>query len=201
MFLNFCWCFFSLSPLLCNYSKTVVSAYLCTPWIQLVEFSGDFISDLWNCLSDLFIPNRKWWTSSSSLISSYLPLTDAAKRPCVAVHTSIAQWGTHFFLCPTLKPLMFAVLKRFANTHQWHRLNKSPRGKCMIFDISLYVFVWYDPGYTSIKIGEAASFFLPNVIQQNHKILQPDFFFLLHHLKITSMLNENLFRCKWAVKT
>lgn len=144
--------------------------------------------------------NRKWWTSSSSLISSYLLLTDATKRPCVEVHTSIVQWSTHFFLCPTLKPLMFAVLKRFANIHQWNRLNKSPRGKCMIFDISLYVFVWYDPGYTSIKIDEAASFFLPNVIQQNHKILQPDFF-LLHHLKITSMLNETLFRCKWAVKT
>lgn len=43
-----------------------------------------------------------------------------------------------------------------------------------IFDISLYVFV-YDPGYTSIKTDEAAS--LPNVIQQNHKILQPDFFY------------------------
>ena len=177
----------------------MVSPYLCTPWIQLAKFSGDFISDLWNCLSDLFIPNRKWWTSSSSLISSYLPLTDAAKRPCVAVHTSIAQWGTHFFMCPTLKPLMFAVLKRFANTHQWHRLNKSPRGKCMIFDISLYVFVWYDPGYTSIKIGEAASFFLPNVIQQNHKILQPDFFFyyitwklLVCLMKTCSGVNEQL---------
>ena len=46
-----------------------------------------------------------------------------------------------------------------------------------------YVFVWYDPGYTSIKIDEAASFFLPNVIQQNHKIMQPDFFFFTTSLE------------------
>ena len=82
----------------------------------------------------------------------------------------------------------------------------------MIFEASIYVFLWYNPGhisvklavyisieYTSIKEREAASFFLPNVIQQNNKILQPDF--LLHHLKIISMLNENLFRYKWALKT
>lgn len=58
----------------------------------------------------------------------------------------------------------------------------------------MYVFVKYDPEYTSIKIGEAASFFFPNVIQENNKILQPDF--LLHHLKIINMVNEILFRYK-----
>ena len=100
---------------------------------------------------------------------------------------------------PDLETCNVCSVKSFANIHQWHRLNKSPRGKCMIFDISLYVFVWYDPGYTSIKIDEAASFFLPNVIQQNHKILQPDFFFyyitwklLVCLMKPCSGVNEQL---------
>lgn len=60
------------------------------------------------------------------------------------------------------------MLKSFANAHRWHRLNDFSSWE--IYDPSVHAFV-YDPEYANIKIDGLASFFLPNVIQQNNKIL------------------------------
>ena len=61
-----------------------------------------------------------------------------------------------------------------------------------LWSFYICICIWYNPGYISIELAvytsieytsiktesEAASFFLPNVIQWNNKILQPDFLFV-----------------------
>lgn len=57
--------------------------------MDLVVFQWGVISDLCYCLLNHFIPNRKWWISSNSLINFYLQLIDNTKKTCVEVHTCI----------------------------------------------------------------------------------------------------------------